>query len=142
MDLDGKELVIQPSSFANTMSLKYHIGKALSMKDLDIGSVKINEVDPLKSDVGSETIGMLLENAISVATDPKVMASLFKCCEKVVMLDNDLINESFFNKIENRGYYYPIMIEVIKVNIMPFFDKISSMFTEAGELMAKLQKSK
>lgn len=142
MELDGKELVVQPASFAATMQLKYNIGKALSVKELDLGGIDINPDDPLKSNIGSDTIGSMIENAISVATDPKVMASLFKCCEKVVMLDNDLINESFFNKIENREYYYPIMLEVIKVNITPFFGKISSMFKGVGDLMEKFPKQK
>jgi len=140
MDINNKELIVQPSSFTNTMQLKYHIGKALNIKELNLSGIDINSEDPLKSNVGSETIGSMIENAISVATDPKVMKSLFKCCEKVVMYDKNLVDESFFDKIENRELYYPIMIEVIKVNIAPFFGKISSMFQGAEGLMANFQK--
>lgn len=139
VDIDGRELKIQESSFINAMALKHNLGKVLNIKELDLN---LDIDDPLKTDISTETIGGMLENMISVATDPNIMKSLFKCCEKVVFLDDEIINESFFNKKENRGLYYPIMLEVLKVNILPFFEKISSMFTGVSGLMGKLQKQK
>lgn len=142
MKIDGKELEIQPARFADVMKLKYNIGKALSVKSLDLGGVEVNSEDPLKSDIGSDTLGSLLENIINVATDEKVMGSLFDCCDKIVLFDSYQVNREFFEDPATREYYYPIMLEVIKVNIMPFFGKISSMFSGAGELMGKFQKQK
>lgn len=142
MDIGGKELVIKPASFASAMKLKYQIGKVLDIKDIDISSVEIDPENPLQSNVGSKTIGSLIENIITVATDPKIMDCLFECCGKGVLLDKDLVNKEFFENPDNREYYYPVMIEVLKVNITPFFGKVSSMFSGVGGLMEKLQAQK
>ena len=142
MDLNGKELIVQPSSFRNVMDLKRVISKALRADGitLDLKEITIDEKDFKKSDIGKETLGSLIENLLAIVTDENVENALFKCCEKVVMLDKELIDLSFFEKVENRQYYYPIMLEVLKVNLMPFFEKISSMFSGVGELMQKFQK--
>lgn len=144
MDLNGKELIVQPSSFKNGMVLKRVISKALRADGitLDLNEITIDEKDFKKSNVGKETLGSLIENLLAISTDENIENALLKCCEKVVMLDKELIDYSFFEPVENRQYYYPIMIEVLKVNLMPFFEQISSMFQGAGELMQKLQKSK
>jgi len=142
MDLDGKELIVQPSSFKNGMNLKRVISKALRADGItfDLKDITINNDDLMKSDIGKDTLGSLIENLLAVITDEKIEDVLFKCCDTVVLLDKELVNIAFFEKVENRQYYYPVMVEVLKVNLSPFFGKISSMFPGVEELMQKFQK--
>lgn len=144
MDLDGKKLVVQPSSFKNGMLLKRVISKALRADGItfDLKDITINDEDIMKSDIGKDTLGSLIENLLAVITDEKIEDALFQCCQTVVLFDNNVVDVSFFETVKNRQYYYPIMVEVLKVNISPFFGKISSMFPGVEELMQKFQKSK
>ena len=144
MDLDGKKLIVQQSSFLNAMALKRVIGKALRNDGitLDLESIEINDKDLSKSKIGKDTLGSLIENIIAISTDEEVMKALLQCCEKVVLFgpDKEIVDIIFFE--EHREYYYPIMIEVLRVNLTPFFGKISSMLPGLGDLMQKFQKSK
>lgn len=144
MEIEGIKVEIQPSSFVKAMALKKAIADALRRDgiDLDLGNVEINEDNPLQSKVDSRTIGSLIENGLAIATDEKLREALFDCCDKVVLFGADrlAVNASFFDNVERWQYYYPIMIEVVKVNITPFFGKLSSMFSGAKELMGKALK--
>ena len=146
MKIDGIEIEIQPSTFANAMALKKAVADALR-KDgitLDLKSININDDDILKSDIGENTLGSLVENVLAVATDANLRKALFDCCDKVVLFGNERlqVNASFFEEPDTWGYYYPIMIEVIKVNLTPFFGKLSSMFSGVQELIVKSLKLK
>ena len=141
MKIDGIEIEIQPSTFTNAMALKKAVADALR-KDgitLDLKSININDDDILKSDIGENTLGSLIENALAVATDANLRKALFDCCDKVVLFGNERlqVDAAFFEEPDTWGYYYPIMIEVIKVNLTPFFGKLSSMFSGVQELIGK-----
>ena len=145
MQIDGKELLITPASFRDAMALKKAIADALRKNGIkiDVAGVSVDEENPLATEIGSETIGNLIENAMAVATDPKVGECLFTCCESVVFgPKREKINEEYFDKPENRRYYYPIMIEVIKANLGPFFKSLGSVLSDRGGLMSKFLKSK
>jgi hypothetical protein len=79
--------------------------------------------------------------ALSVITSKRVNQALFKCCE-TALLGDDKIDRNFFESVENRELYYPIMVEVIKVNLGPFFKKIGSLFGGQGNILAGFLKSK
>ena len=138
--IDGKELRVTPAGFADVMALQESISAAL----LKVG-VKIDlsgftfTKDAESTEMGD--IGGFLEMILSVSTDPTVRNHLFKCCEKA-LFDKDKVNIDFFEKPDNRQFYYPIMIEVLKINLSPFFDRISSMFANLPGLTEFFQKSK
>lgn len=141
MRIDGIEIEIQPSSFLNAMALKKAMADALRRDgiEFDFSSIEINEENPLQSDIDSRTIGSLIENALAVATDTRLRDALFGCCDKVVLFGPERVpvDLAFFDEVENWQYYYPIMLEVIRVNLTPFFGKVSSMFSGVKELIGK-----
>ena len=139
--IDGKELIVTPASFAEVMALKEVIAKALKengikidLSSIDISSEKISDME-----VGE--VGWMLEPILTIITDSAIRQHLFKCAERA-LFGKDKINADFFEDPENRKYYYPIMMEVIKINISPFFGLASSVFSKLKPLTDKFLKSK
>ena len=142
--IDGKELIVTPASFPEAMALKEIIAKALKKNGtkFDLSSVDIKNIDLdniENTNIGD--IGWILEHIMTLGTDSSIRNILFKCAERA-LFDKEKVNEDFFEKVENRKYYYPIMAEVIKVNISPFFGLASSLFSKLGDLKEKFLKSK
>lgn len=139
MHLEGKELTITPAGFADVFALKRALAIALKRGGIkfDLSGIKIDTENPMNSDIGD--IGFILDAVLEVSTDPDVQKWLFKCCERV-LYGEDKINIAYFEVPENREYYYPIMIEVIKINLSPFFKKLSSVFLPLQEILKNIQK--
>lgn len=143
MQIDGKELLITPASFGVVMALKKAIGDALRADgiNIDLGGINLDDKNPLQSEVGGDTIGSLVENIVAIATAPSVQEHLFACCERATFGEKrDKIDADFFDIPENRKYYYPIMVEVLKVNLLPFFENLGSVFSGFQSLITNIQK--
>jgi hypothetical protein len=130
------------------MELQDAVGEALKGSKMDfrgLGSVLgdggIENV--LDGDIGelSGPIESIIGMVLSVVTSRRVKNALFKCAEKALM-GEDKINRDFFDAVENREFYYPIMTEVIKVNLGPFFKSLGSLFGGPGNLLSNFLKSK
>jgi len=128
--MDG--LRITPASFSDARALERAITKAIKGSNIEIpGSIKEDIklsgfIDAIASTISSEEV----ENA------------LFKCAEKAIYKDQR-INRDFFEPVENRELFYPIMAEVVKENVGPFMKRIASLFPGVGEaIKGKLQKQK
>ena len=143
MDVDGKELKINPASFADAMALKRAIARALKRGGLDLGGLDLGSIKKkgVEADLSAETIGEIISHLIEVVVDEAVENALFVCSSRCVVGDKK-VNREFFEDIENRAYYYEIMIEVAKANLSPFFKKAGSMFTAILEGISGDQKSK
>ena len=139
--IDGKELEVTPSSFADVMALKEVIAKALNEKGIkvDLSSVDIDLKNIEKMDLGD--VGWILEPVFTLTTDSTIRKHLFKCAERA-MFNKSKVNEDLFEKVENRKYFYPIMMEVLKVNIAPFFGLASSWSSNLPGLKEMFQKLK
>lgn len=139
--INGIELVVTPASFGEVMALKSAIVRALKENGvkIDLSSIDLSEKNLEKMELGE--VGWILEPILTLATDDDVRKLLFKCCERV-LFGKDKVDIDFFEKPENRKYYYPIMMEVLKVNIAPFFGLASSLFSKLGDLKDKFLKSK
>lgn len=127
MRIGEKELVITPAPLADAMALQKAIGRALKGARLDLpGSVK-EELKP-------ESLSSIIDAVLGVAVDDEVEACLWRCAERAV-LGNEKVTRDFFEKVDNRAHYYPIMYEVIIVNCGPFFRGIVSKF---GDITGKI----
>jgi len=135
MKFDKKLLSVTPSSFRIAKDLEYAIGKALTKSDLNIGDVDIDEKDLSKSDVSMDTVMSLLKTSLHVLTDSTLETALFTCAGRA-MYNKVRIDEEFFEEIENRELYYPIMFEIAKVNIGPF---VGSLFSQFGGLSSLIK---
>lgn len=139
--INGIELNITPSSFAEVMALKEVIVKKLEENGIkiDLSSVDISS-DKL-SDMEVGEIGWIVEPVLKLATDSEIRKHLFVCAGRA-LFGKDKVDADLFEKVENRKYYYPIMMEVLKVNISPFFGLASSVFSNLPGLTDLLQKLK
>jgi hypothetical protein len=134
MNINGKELMISPASFSDAMALQKAIGRALK-------GTKLELPDSVTTDVSPEKLGDIIGAVLNVATSDDVEAALFACASRAVYgADREKISRDFFETLENRELYYPIMVEIIKVNIGPFFKGLVSKFAAAGALLGKSQK--
>ena len=137
--IDGIELTISPASFGEVMGLQLAITKALKEHGIkfDLSSLDMGAENLMKMELGD--IGWIIEPVLTLATDETIRKHLFDCSKRG-LFGKSKIDEDFFEVPENRKYFYPIMIEVLKVNIGPFFGLVSSLFSRLGSLNDFLRK--
>ena len=139
--IDGKELEITPAGFFEVMALKGVIIKALVENGIKIDLSSIDISSDKLEDMEAGDIGWVFEPILTLMTDGAIRDRLFKCAERA-MFNKEKVDADFFEKPENRKYYYPIMMEVLKVNISPFFGLASSLFANLPGLKELAQKLK
>lgn len=139
--IDGKDLKVTPAGFGDVMALQKAISDALKENGikLNLSGFSFDVANLEKMEIGD--IGGIIESVLSVATDPDLRTLLFKCAERS-LFENNKVNEDFFEKEENRKYYFPIMFEVLKVNLSPFFGLASSLFSNLSGIKDLFQKQK
>lgn len=137
MQIGGRELKITPASFTDARAFKDAIGRALKGTRLDISHLP----KKIKDEIPDSFITEIIDAAISVGVSDEVDAAFFKCATRTA-LGTDKIDLDFFEKPENREFYYPIMIEVAKVNVLPFFKGLGSLFMDLEALIGKGPKPK
>lgn len=137
--IDGKELIVTPASFSDAMALNRVIAEALKKNGIkiDLSSINLDSKNLEKIEVGE--VGWILEPILTLMTDSTIKKHLFKCAERA-MFDKLKVDESLFEEVENRKYYYPIMAEVLKVNISPFLGLVSSLSSSLPGLKELVQK--
>ena len=148
MKIQGVDIHIEEASFADALALQKALGRALKGQKLDLGGVSS---DIIKKDAAGniDVASTDLSGAGGVATtifnlllgpmcSDEVESAALSCAKKCYTENTkDPINADFFEKVENRGLYYPIMIEVIKVNCAPFIKGLVSSFGDLGAIFAK-----
>lgn len=137
MTVNGKELKITVASFSDVMALM----KALSDSMRD-GGIKFNlQGFKFEGEIEIGDIGPVIEAALSVATDDAVRDRLLECGKKALIGDSK-VNMDFFEAEENRQYYFPVMIEIARVNLAPFFGSLNSLSSILPGLTDAFQKPK
>jgi hypothetical protein len=139
MKFDKTKLKITPASFRESKELERSMGKALSKSSLNFGLDSVDTKNVLNSQLSENTVGEFLKSFLNVAVSREVEDNLFICCKRAAY-DNNKINETFFEEIENRKLYYSIMIEIIKVNVVPFIESLSSQFEGLLKKISTTQK--
>jgi hypothetical protein len=149
MKIDGHELLITPSSFSDAMALQRAVASALKRTKIDLDGLS-GDVLPEKTEGGfdlekldlsklSGVVDTIAGLVLNLVTSEQLETCLFKCAERAVFGTTRLkVDREFFEEVENRKYFYPIMVEVIKVNVGPFFNLAGSMFSG---LMGKITSS-
>lgn len=128
MNINGKELLVTPGSFSEAMALQKAIGRALKGTKLDLPGDSLTELNP-------DALGDIIGAVLGVATSDEVEAALFACSDRALYGPDKLkVDRDFFEVVENRELYYPIMVEIIKANVGPFFKGLASRF---GALVGK-----
>ncbi len=135
MQITGQELKITQSSFADAKALEKAIGRALK------GNGSISLPGSLEDEATPDTMSTIIDAVLSVAISDEVERALFKCAERA-LVGTEKVDQDFFEKAENREHFYPIMIEIIKVNVAPFFKNLLSQFGDLIPNLGNFLKSK
>jgi len=120
MSFNKKLLTITPASFEEAFDLQAAISNALRGNNIDIP-------DSMDKDINISTF---LDAALSTIASKEVRNCLMVCAESVTYgkdADRQKVDSDFFSDEKNRELYYPIMIEIIKVNVGPFISGLLSM---------------
>jgi hypothetical protein len=148
MKISGVNIHIEPASFAEAMTLQKAIGRALKGQRLDFGGVS-SDVVKMDADGKIDVASVDLSGAGGIATtifnlllgpacSDEVEAAAMVCAKRCYAeASREAITADFFEKPENRGLYYPIMVEVIKANCGPFIKGLVSSFGDLGAIFAK-----
>lgn len=151
MLIGNKELIITPAEFEDAIDLRDAVEDAvrkaninIDLSGLDTESAKAVLNDEKKENTDEKfsipagSITSLISTLLSVDSSKNVRRCLFKCAERA-LFDKVKVNQDFFENTNNRKYYYPIMFEVLKVNLTPFFEGLFSMFKGLG--LAQMMKN-
>jgi len=142
--INGKKLEITLSSFKEVMQLKKAVEKAIQRQGLVIDIDGVDMENIMNSKVSEGSVSSIISSILAVDTSEDVERLLFVCAERATY-DNHKINAEFFEHPDNTGnweLYYPIMFEVLKVNLSPFFKGLLSLFGSSSAILAALLKSK
>lgn len=139
MQLKGSELRITIASFTQSKALVKAIERALKSCKLDLSGLgddlapdiksgerlDLSKIDFTKASGFIETIFNLV---LSADSSDEVERCAFDCMTGRTLIGTEAVNQDFFEKPENRELYYPILIEVIKVNAGPFIKGLGLLF--------------
>jgi hypothetical protein len=149
MKISGVEIHIESASFADAMALQKALGRALKGQKLDLSGASSDiikkdaqgNIDVASTDLsGAGGIATTVFNLLlGPACSDEVESCAMACAKKCYTADTEKlpIDPTFFEKVDNRGLYYPIMIEVIKANCGPFIKGLVSSFGDLGAILGK-----
>jgi len=129
MKIDGKELRITEAGFNDALELHDSIIESLKKEKAEL-KLNFKEIE----DTEDMDFGGIFRMALEAAGSSRVRSCLFKCATKAVY-DDQRIDPEFFERVENRKLYYPIMMEILKVNLGPFFGSLTGLFGEVKAMM-------
>lgn len=134
----GKVIKINPTNFEDACDLKDIIEQTLAETGINLDSLNFDE-----GDLQDVDIDFILKPVLKISSSKEFRRIIFKCLERS-SFDDEKITRETFEVVENRGDYYPIVLECLKVNVLPFFTQLLSRFTKvAGTLKgAQSQSSK
>jgi len=139
----GANISIRIAPFDDAMALKDAIGSKLAesgvnLKDAFQGKdLKKEEV----SDFIGDLIDPLVNSLLSLDSSKELRIAIFKCLNRCTC-EGERITGNTFEPPDRRGDYYPVVIECLKVNLLPFFQNLSSQLDTLQKIIKKDPKSK
>lgn len=116
---DRSKLDITPASFQAANKLRRVVGQALNEKKISLGG-DFDLDGLLQNDITGDLVGGIISPLLSVVNSEQVEGAIFECA-KTARYNREKIDLDFFEKPENRELFFPIMMEVAKENLAPFF---------------------
>ena len=107
MTFDKSKLVVTPGSYREATNLKNALGLAINKSSLSI-DVDLDKENIMNSDIGPETIGSIIKTILNLGISEEVERALFDCSKRATY-NKEKVDEAFFEEIENRELFYPIM---------------------------------
>lgn len=131
MTIKGNELKITPASFAEAMALQKAIGRALK-------GTKMELPEDIKAELTTDMLSGIIDAVLGVATSDDVETCLFECAKRCIV-GTDKIDREFFEDPENRQFFYPVMVEIIKTNVGPFFKGLDTQLLGLAQKVGNLR---
>ena len=127
INLPSKSRVkIEPCGFEDACDLKDIVGKNLAESNINIDSIDVKDLD----------VGILLSAILKVDSSKEFRKQAFKCLERSLHNDEKITPQTF-DPAEFRGDYYPILVECLKVNVLPFFYPLASMWKDLSPMIPR-----
>ncbi len=127
MKINDKELKITEGSFAEANALQKAMGRALKGNNIELP-------ENMSKDLSDVEIAGMIDAALSVAISDDVENCIFECAKRC-LIGTEKVTRDYFENVEHRKDYYPIMFAIAKANLEPFIGGLLSQF---GGLGAKL----
>jgi hypothetical protein len=138
MLIDNNELIISLASFEEAMDLKDAVEEAAKKANIKLG---FDDNEENKVSLSDDSLSSVLGSILSIDSSKEVRRLLFKCAERC-LFNKEKIDQTFFEVAKNREYYYPIMFEILKETLMPFFKGLFSKLKglKITDLLKNIQK--
>lgn len=130
---------IQVGNFVDCSSLKLALIKALKESGIKIDLSGWN-LDGLKTEIGD--ISFVTDAALGLLSNTALEKALMTLGKNCVIGDDEKagkITPEFFEPVENRKFYYPVMGVLLKENLAPFFEGLSLSSLIPPDLLGKIQ---
>ena len=129
-------LNITQSSFSEAMALQRAVASAINKTKIQLNADIIDGAE-----IDADSLDSIIKMILNVGISKEIEDCLFVCSERVTY-KNEKVNRDFFEKIENRALYYPIMFEVAKENLSPFFANLGSVLSDITKNLPGNRKQK
>lgn len=114
---NGALLTVSVASFSDANRLLKAIARELVRVDFDLGDLDLEKIS-------GKDINVLKNAAFQLLQSDAVESAVMKCAEKC-LYNNERITVDTFNKPDDRAAYLPVVWEVMKANLSPFFAGLS-----------------
>lgn len=134
-----KKFRIQVGSMADCANLKLAVIKALKSEGIKI-DLRTWSLKGLETEIGD--IGGILNAALGVLGDTGIEKALYTLGKNCLIGEDEkavAVSEEFFEPVENRKYYYPVMAKILTENLAPFFAGLSLESLIPSGLIGKIQ---
>lgn len=122
---NGALLTVSLAPFGDATRLLKAIARELTLVAFDLGDLDLKEIS-------GRDINVLKNAVFQLIQSDAVESAVMKCAEKC-LYNGERITGETFSKEADRPAYLPVVWEVIKVNLSPFFEGLNlSSLTEKG----------
>lgn len=110
---NGALLTVSLAPFADANRLLKAIARELAQVNFDLGDLDLKEISGKDINVLKNAVFQLIQSDL-------VEAAVLKCAEKC-LYNNQRITADTFKEESDRQAYLPVVWEVMKANLSPFF---------------------
>ena len=127
---------------------RIQVGSLIDCTVLKLAVIKALKAEGVKIDLsgwnGGEIgdISFLTNAALGVLGDEGIEKSLYTLGKNCLIGSDESavkVSAEFFEPVENRKYYYPVMSKILMENLAPFFEGLSLSSLIPPDLLGKIQ---
>lgn len=116
---NGVKIKVNVAPFKDAIRLKNAITKEASKVGFDLTKLDLNK------DVDATFVNSIIKPILAIDSSDEFYNAVMKCMERC-LYNGEAIREEIFEDEGAREDYYTVLIEVVKVNLVPFFKSLVS----------------